>query len=268
MSLDRATVERACAAWLYVPDEAKLLEDPAGRYLMVRYPEWFDPRLQVVRFDPAAVGSTGRELDAVVEELLARARATGDRQLLWWVRIGHPPVLDEVVMALGGVRQETLDVFALDLTAPTAARAPLPEGLELRWVTDLPTARECERVMVEVFGDTPTPDHRLAEVAEEGRRELHQGGSGRLVAYLDGEPVGASAVSMADPVARLWGGAVRERFRGRGVYRAMLAHRLDHARSLGRRLALVKGRVNTSGPILRRAGFSVFGQERSYRIDL
>ncbi len=31
-------------------------------------------------------------------------------------------------------------------------------------------------------------------------------------------------------------------------------------------MALVKGRVQTSGPILRRAGFGVYGQERSYRI--
>ena len=30
-------------------------------------------------------------------------------------------------------------------------------------------------------------------------------------------------------------------------------------------LALVKGRVETSGPILRRAGFTAYGDERCYR---
>jgi hypothetical protein len=40
--------------------------------------------------------------------------------------------------------------------------------------------------------------------------------------------------------------------------------RLAIARSHGARLALVKGRVETSGPILRRAGFTAYGQERSY----
>jgi hypothetical protein len=33
-------------------------------------------------------------------------------------------------------------------------------------------------------------------------------------------------------------------------------------------MALVKGRVETSGPILRRAGFVAHGQERSYRVPL
>ena len=33
-------------------------------------------------------------------------------------------------------------------------------------------------------------------------------------------------------------------------------------------MALVKGRVETSGPILRRAGFGVYGQERAYRMPL
>ena len=35
-------------------------------------------------------------------------------------------------------------------------------------------------------------------------------------------------------------------------------------RMQGATLALVKGRVETSGPILRRAGFATYGQERCY----
>ena len=44
----------------------------------------------------------------------------------------------------------------------------------------------------------------------------------------------------------------------------MLDARLRHAVSLGARMALVKGRVETSGPILRRVGFTAYGQERCY----
>jgi hypothetical protein len=33
-------------------------------------------------------------------------------------------------------------------------------------------------------------------------------------------------------------------------------------------MALVKGRVATSGPILRRAGFQAYGEERSYRLPV
>ena len=48
----------------------------------------------------------------------------------------------------------------------------------------------------------------------------------------------------------------------------MLAARLDYAAAHDMTMALVKGRVQTSGPILRRAGFGVYGQERSYRLTL
>jgi hypothetical protein len=36
----------------------------------------------------------------------------------------------------------------------------------------------------------------------------------------------------------------------------------------GAAMALVKGRVETSGPILRRAGFTAYGQEVVYRVPL
>jgi hypothetical protein len=48
----------------------------------------------------------------------------------------------------------------------------------------------------------------------------------------------------------------------------VLLHRITTARSLGATLALVNGRVQTSGPILRRAGFTAYGTERCYRIPV
>jgi hypothetical protein len=69
-------------------------------------------------------------------------------------------------------------------------------------------------------------------------------------------------------VARLWGGGVVPEARGRGAYRAVLAERLRYACEQGATLALVKGRVETSGPVLRRAGFAAHGQERSYVLTL
>ena len=44
----------------------------------------------------------------------------------------------------------------------------------------------------------------------------------------------------------------------------MLAERLRLAREHGATLALVKGRVLTSAPILLRAGFADYGEERCY----
>ena len=89
-----------------------------------------------------------------------------------------------------------------------------------------------------------------------------------IVAYVAGRPAGTGGVTMADGVARLWGGAVVESARGQGVYRAVLAARLAYAAAHGATMALVKGRIETSGPILRRAGFTAYGQEVIYRVPL
>jgi predicted acetyltransferase len=51
-------------------------------------------------------------------------------------------------------------------------------------------------------------------------------------------------------------GGVREAFRGRGVYRALLAARARDARERGARFLLVDAQP-TSEPILRRMGFEV-----------
>ena len=48
----------------------------------------------------------------------------------------------------------------------------------------------------------------------------------------------------------------------------MLGSRLTYAAKHGAAMALVKGKVDTSGPILRRAGFSAFGSETLYRVSL
>jgi GNAT superfamily N-acetyltransferase len=89
-----------------------------------------------------------------------------------------------------------------------------------------------------------------------------------VVAYADGDPVGSGGVSMAEGVARLWGGAVRPEARRQGVYRAILGARLRYGAAHAATLALVKGRIETSAPILRQAGFAAYGQEIMYRVPL
>lgn len=59
-----------------------------------------------------------------------------------------------------------------------------------------------------------------------------------------------------------------QEYRRRGAYRAVLAERLRLAHVHGATLALVKGRVETSGPILLRHGFAVYAEERCYWLPL
>jgi GNAT superfamily N-acetyltransferase len=183
-------------------------------------------------------------------------------------RLGSPPEVAELLAGLGATVAETLDVLALDLRhgAPVIP-APTRE-VDLRWATDVATVRDGSEVGAAVFGGAVPPEERLAENAHRDSATVPAGEGGLIVAYASGTPAGTGGVSMVDDVARLWGGAVVESARGQGVYRAILAARLEYGAAHGATMALVKGRVDTSGPILRRAGFTAYGQELIYRVPL
>ena len=82
------------------------------------------------------------------------------------------------------------------------------------------------------------------------------------------EPAACGGCTLRDEVAHLWGAVTLREYRRRGAYRAVLAERLRLARAHGATLALVKGRVETSGPILLRAGFAEYDEERCYWLPL
>lgn len=250
-------VATASAAWVYVPDVATVVE--TDDFLLVRYPPWFDAELVLAGFHPQ--GDVGTAIAAALEA----ARASGLAELTWWVKLDAPPGVEQTIADLGE-RDETLDVLALDLSAgvpPTGA-----SDVEVRWVLDDASVRASHEVTAAVFGGAVPPEERIAVEAEQARGDLAAGAAALGVAHLEGRPVGSGGVSVVDGVARLWGGSVLEHARGRGAYRALLGARLAFGAEHGARMALVKGRVETSGPILRRAGFEVFGQERSYRVPL
>jgi GNAT superfamily N-acetyltransferase len=243
---------------VWVPETAIRAE--AREYLLVRFPDYFEYRLVLLDFRPA------REPEIVVEEVLARAREFEEPELLWWVKLGSPDGMDDLVRARGGALEETLDVLALDL-APGSPDLGAHD-VTLRWTTDEETLRHAYQVLKVVFGGDVPPDQRLRIESEQVRRDVERGRGGGVVAYRDQEPIGTGGITVADDVGRLWSGSVLEAHRGRGVYRALLAARLEYAEAHGATMALVKGRVETSGPILRRAGFVAHGQERSYLVPL
>jgi GNAT superfamily N-acetyltransferase len=251
-------VAGASRAWVWVPETAIRAE--THDYLLVRFPDYFEHPLVLLDFRPS------RDPGVVVDEVLARAREFEEPEMVWWVKLGAPAELDDLVRARGGVLDETLDVLARDLTHG------LPElgkpGITLRWTTDDSTLRDAYEVLKVVFGGDVPPDQRLRIESDQVSRDVVNGRGGGVVAYLEGRPVGTGGLTVADGVGRLWSGSVLEGYRGRGVYRALLQARLEYAVENGATMALVKGRVETSGPILRRAGFAAHGQERSYVVPL
>jgi GNAT superfamily N-acetyltransferase len=104
----------------------------------------------------------------------------------------------------------------------------------------------------------------LAREYAEAVRDLATWSSFRVVASVRGEPASVGGCTLRGEVAQLWGAVTLREYRRRGAYRAVLAERVRVARAHGATLALAKGRVETSGPILIRSGFARYDEERCY----
>lgn len=255
MGLTRDDVVRAVDEWLWVPEDGQRLDTPDG--VLVRWPSWFEHPASLMRFHPT--GDPRAALDGFAEQ----ARGLGADRLQVWVTLGADAGLDEVVRAAGGVHEETLGVLAVDLTAERPDLDPATD-LELRRDgTDLDTHRDYYLLNAQVFGGSLPSEEDLEASLARQVPDQHS-----LIAYDAGRPVGSGGITLAGTVARLWGGCVVEDARGRGVYRAVLEERLRTATRHGCTMALVKGNLATSGPILSRAGFTTYGEERLYQLPL
>ena len=243
MRVPHDEVAGASAAWNWYPPDARVVE--TEEFLLVRFPDWFYSPLELLRFTPT------RPTREVMPEVLKHAAGLDADSVAVWVKLDAPADLDPWLEARGAEVEETLDVFAAPLV-PAVPEVPVPADVAVRQVRDVPALQRFEEVSTAVFGGSVPPPERLAEAVRE----------------LEGRAVGVGGLSVAGPAARLWGGAVRLEARGRGVYRALLATRLAEGAAHGCTMALVKGRVETSGPVLRRAGFEVHGQERLRRLRL
>ncbi|QIG41635.1 GNAT family N-acetyltransferase [Nocardioides anomalus] len=240
----------ASAAWVYVPEDAEQVR--TDEYHLVAYPlHWSDP---------TAVTSiaSDRTAAALVDEVLDRAAALGRDAVTFWITgTTRPADLEAHLRERGAEPTEHLDVLARPLDA--LPDLDVPADVDVRRVVDEASWRDAEAIGVEVFGGSFPDDEAVAAAVGRIRDAAPQ-----FVAYRDGRPLGTAGASYVDGVARLWGGGVRQEARGTGLYRALLDVRLQAARAAGCRFALVKGRVETSGPVLRRAGFERYGGERAH----
>ncbi len=257
-------VRAAAEAWVWVPPDAEQVL--TSEYQLIAYPAHYQHPTQV------AWSSAARPVEEVVDEVLAQTRAWGRDRVYWWVRdeaAGPAQASTEEVLQLrGGKVAETVQVLAYDLT-DSVPDLNLADGPKAELVRDERTLRASHVVSAEVWEDhrERTPAAITEELA--GLLEAQESWSDfRVVVFIDGEPAAGGGCGIVGQVARLWGAGTRPAFRGRGAYRALLGARIGLAREHGATLALVKGRVETSGPILRRAGFTAYGEERSYCVPV
>jgi GNAT superfamily N-acetyltransferase len=154
-------------------------------------------------------------------------------------------------------------VMSIDATV----ESPPIKGLEIRdALADLETFRKADGAAVEAF-EANMPAESPESLAMQDRRRLNfraQGNRHLLLATVDGEPAGAAGMGIFPPAgAILQGGAVRPQFRGRGIYRALVAARQEIARQANVDGLTVWG-GHMSGPILAGLGFEKVGWRRFY----
>jgi GNAT superfamily N-acetyltransferase len=195
-------------------------------------------------------GIEGEELD----ELIARqVRFFTERgEPFEWKLHGHdrPADLPQRLLAAGFEPEET-ETVVIGLVADLAFEPSLPDGVSIREVTERADLRRIGTMEEAVWDE----DHSwLDDLATEREADPE---SLRIFLAEAGDTV-VSAGWLRFPsgteFATLWGGATLEEWRGRGIYRALVAERA--------RLAAGRGRVyietdasDDSRPILERLGF-------------
>jgi len=211
--------------------------------------------------------------EAEVEEVIREARATAAARNLPLAYVLDPDTrpadLGPRLLALGMTADDDGDknaVMVLPATAPLEATHA--DGLVIQnGLADLESFTAAERVAAEAFEGVPFGEPMEIDAQRERRFANHGATPGRhiVLATVDGEPAGSGSMTVLAPDgARMNGGAVRPQFRGRGVYRAMVAARLQIARASGTAGLFVWG-GHMSRPILARLGFEAVSWRQFYR---
>lgn len=182
-----------------------------------------------------------------------QARAHGLRRVEWWVGWhATPGDLAPQLVALGLVPDDE----EARLTGMTCDSPPPASSLEVRRIETIDDQLAALEVDWDVWGHDA--ERRAQRAAVERRRFDPNGPAHHFAVHVDGRPVGfGRAVDMDDGVALL-GGAVLPAYRGRGVYRALVRARWEHAVARGTPLLVVQA-GHMSEPVLRGLGFASHG---------
>lgn len=211
--------------------------------------------LWIARFDGGRLFVTYDELDkpqtrvAEVAALLSSDQSV--QQAEWKTRThDHAPGLEPALEAAGFVPGEPESVMLGEAWA--LIESVPPAGVSVRMLTEPVQMRVALDVQDGVFGGTPQAQRLLAEIL---KRQANGEAIELWAAEADGRIVSAGRI---DPIvgtafAGIWGGATLPEYRGRGIYRALTAARVQSAMSRGVRW-IHSDSTEFSRPLLERAG--------------
>jgi GNAT superfamily N-acetyltransferase len=195
-----------------------------------------------------------------VEWARAESRRRGIPLVEWWVGWSAPASLADRLLGAGLVPDDEPVLTGMT----SAAQPPAAAHVEVRVIETLEQYLEALAVDWEVWpvSEEERAQRRATEV-DRFDAEHAAGTAHHWAAYDGGRPVGfGRGIDMAQGVA-LMGGAVLPEARGRGVYRALVRARWDHAVARGTPLLVVQAGPMSS-PILGRLGFERHGEIRLF----
>lgn len=193
----------------------------------------------------------GADADAVIAAQVSRfAELSGQWE---WKHYSYdrPADLSDRLLA-AGFTPEPAETLLVAEIADLALEVPPPPGVQLRAVVDGSGVEALVSVHDSVFGG----DHSAVGetlLAELGRQPA---AVAAVVAMAGPTPIAEGRVEFQSGTdfASLWGGGTLPAWRGRGVFRALVAHRASLAAARGFRYLQVDATAD-SRPILRRLGF-------------
>nr|WP_069169616.1 GNAT family N-acetyltransferase [Streptomyces griseus] len=203
----------------------------------------------------------GAAADAAIAAQVAHYTGLGHDEFEWKCYAhDRPHDLGRRLRAAGFVPEDAETLLVAPVTElPTAV--VLPPGVRLHPVTDTAGVELMVRAHEAAFGgDGARLRHRaLTRLAEAPETFV------AVVALAGDEPVSAARMEWVPGTgfAGFWGGGTDPRWRGRGVYRALTAHRVRIAAERGYRYLQVDA-TDRSAPILRRLGFTALSRTTPY----
>ena len=226
----------------------------------------------VVRWRPAGgegwSGVVWSDLDATTADAVIadQVRFFADRgeEFEWKLySYDQPPDLGQRLLAAGFVAEDIEALMVADaaqIVGSAGAGGTLPDGIRLVPVTDEAGLEAVAEVHDRVFGaDDPKLRSELAAQLRNSPDTV-----AIVVAMAGDEPVSSARVAFdGTDFAGLWGGGTLPRWRGRGIYRALVGYRARLAVARGYRYLQVDASPE-SRPILERLGFTCLAETTPY----
>lgn len=216
-------------------------------------------------------GLSGEALDRLIAETVAHFRDETDVARFEWKTRGHDrPVDHGARLAAQGVVADEIETVMIGPAALLAKEPGVPAGVVLRQAGqggDLAAdVRRAGELQSSVFGEEPD-----REYDEEILRAILDGQASGAptmelwLAEVNGQVVSAGRLELVEGTefGGLWGGATAEAWRGRGLYRALVAARARSALVLGARY-LYSDCSSMSRPILERSGLTAVTSTTPY----